>query len=170
MPNASEAKTDNLKEMLEQAYAVSDRIQLENVILAHCEAERAPEMSSRMDDGKLTTTVSQIAFGKDDNSSKLHLMVSFVLHVSGREKDEEDPPLRVKASFVLFYAVASFEGLSDDHFYSFGATNGMLNVWPYWRELVHSMTSRMGMPKPVVVPVFRLGQVKQAEQTTEDTL
>jgi preprotein translocase subunit SecB len=111
---------------------------------------------------KLVTTVSQIAFAKDEVAGKVNLMISFVLHVEDRDKNEQDPPLRVKASFVLFYAITSFEGISDDHIYAFGATNGMLNVWPYWREFIHSTTGRMGLPKPVIAPVFRIGEMKLA--------
>jgi preprotein translocase subunit SecB len=38
---------------------------------------------------------------------------------------------------------------------AFAKSNGMLNVWPYWREFVQSITSRAGLP-PLTVPLFRI--------------
>ena len=52
----------------------------------------------------------------------------------------------------------SFEGINDEHLHAFSATNGVFNAWPYWREFVQNTTARMGLPTPVIVPVFRLGE------------
>lgn len=38
---------------------------------------------------------------------------------------------------------------------AFSATNAVLNVWPYYREVVQSTTWRMGLP-PFPLPLFRI--------------
>lgn len=38
---------------------------------------------------------------------------------------------------------------------AFAKTNGMLNVWPYWREFVQAATLRAGLP-PLTMPLFRV--------------
>jgi hypothetical protein len=51
--------------------------------------------------------------------------------------------------------------LSDDCLSQFAEHNVPFNVWPYWREIVQSACSRMGLPR-IILPTHRLR--KSAEQ------
>lgn len=65
-----------------------------------------------------------------------------------------DPVLVVSAGFELIYKVPDIAQYSDDDLAEFASSNGMFNVWSYWREFVHSATGRMGLP-PLVMPLYR---------------
>jgi hypothetical protein len=73
------------------------------------------------------------------------------------EAQQAEPPeqqsLIARADFGIEYATTMRVKSSDAE--KFAATNGVFNAWPYWRQLVQSMTAAMGVP-PIVVPAFRV--------------
>lgn len=67
------------------------------------------------------------------------------------------------ATFELVYSAPrdeTSEPLALEHF---AKLNGVHTVWPYWRELVQSSVSRVGLG-PLVLPVFRV----EPEELEED--
>jgi hypothetical protein len=165
MAESIEAKATH--DVYELAYAVSERVEIDNIILAHCEAARSGSpISVKL---KTTTIVSGISHASYPETKHIHVMVSFVLKATPRDEAESEEPLSIKAAFVLFYSIRSFDGIDDEHIKAFAATNGVFNAWPYWREFVQSTTGRMGLAKAVVVPVFRLGETKYTDQTSVQT-
>jgi hypothetical protein len=153
------------KDLYELAISVSDRVELYNVILADCHAMRAPDLSSTSGSIRGATVVSGISHAKSTELKQIHIMVSFVFQSTDDEKT-----VSIKASFVLFYSISSFDGIDDERIEAFASINGVFNAWPYWREFVQNTTSRMGLAKPIVIPVFRLGAIEQTpEHTPEHT-
>lgn len=76
---------------------------------------------------------------------------------SDRERDIEDQgelDLSLMAVFDLNYELREAKSLSRRDLEHFAAVNSVFNAWPYWRELAHSTTQRMGITPPLVVPVF----------------
>jgi hypothetical protein len=73
--------------------------------------------------------------------------------------------LSLQAAFDLLYELPKAKDFSAAALSHFANVNGVYNAWPYWRELVQSITVRMGLP-PVVLPVFRIAPPGQ-EQSTE---
>lgn len=63
--------------------------------------------------------------------------------------------LSLQATFDLLYELPKTKDFSAAALSHFANVNGVYNAWPYWRELVQSITVRMGLP-PVVLPVFRI--------------
>ncbi|MEJ5328605.1 MAG: hypothetical protein WHT07_00435 [Desulfobaccales bacterium] len=77
-------------------------------------------------------------------------------------RNEEEPQrevMRVEATFLVSYEVAHPENLSMDDLHHFARINPLYNAWSYWREFVHSMTTRMGLP-PLLVPLLKIGPRK----------
>ena len=62
--------------------------------------------------------------------------------------------LEVECTFELGLRVAT--PMTKDYFAIFARVNLPVNTWPYFREFVHSMISRMGLP-PVVLPLVKRG-------------
>ncbi len=61
--------------------------------------------------------------------------------------------LQVSAVFILDYNIAeSPVGITDEAANAFGKMNGIHNVWPYWREYVQSVSTRVGFP-PLTLPL-----------------
>ncbi len=73
------------------------------------------------------------------------------------EEDGEDSPLRITASYRVLYQRPPDHEPNEDDLRYFAENNGVFNVWPYWRELTHSLYGRMGVPLPPL-PVFRVGR------------
>lgn len=65
--------------------------------------------------------------------------------------------LSVRTILALEYTISG-DSPTDDLEASLGAfarINGIYNAWPYFREVVQSTVSRMGLP-PLVIPVYRV--------------
>lgn len=64
---------------------------------------------------------------------------------------------KVECHFLVSYDETSSAGdfLDDDALKIFAKHNVPFNMWPYWREVVQSACSRMGLPR-VILPTHRL--------------
>lgn len=77
-------------------------------------------------------------------------------------RKEEEPRrevMRVEATFLVSYDVAHPQDISPEDVHHFARINPLYNAWSYWREFVHSMTTRMGLP-PLLVPLLKIGPRK----------
>lgn len=95
---------------------------------------------------------SKGSFDKENHKIQTHVFLA----VSGTyEEDVEstDPPLFIRAEFVLDYSLDSMDDISDESLDAFIRINGVYNVWPYWREYVQSTTVRLGIP-PLTLPLL----------------
>jgi hypothetical protein len=70
------------------------------------------------------------------------------------------------ARYTLVYSVPSGSDFEPDALDAFAELNGTYNVWPYWRELVQTVTGRVGMAS-VVVPVLKL-PVREIDEAEPD--
>lgn len=70
-------------------------------------------------------------------------------------RDREGVLARVSCELALDYQVsdeAAFASLTDDDCADFATTNGLYNAWPYLREFCQTMSLRMLLPAPIVLP------------------
>ena len=81
------------------------------------------------------------------------MLLNFDLQLRG--KRGSDVILRIDGRLEAMYGLPEDQMPSDAQIKAFGRTNGMLNVWPYWREFVQSATMRAGLP-PLTLPLFRV--------------
>lgn len=112
-----------------------------------------------------------IATGSDKQTVKLvriHLGAG-LRFVSGGlgEEAQSDPEEVVKhikaeinASFIAEYRITCGD-LAYEAIEEFAKRNAGYHVWPYWREYVQSVCSRMQLPQ-VVMPMFRLPAKEKA--------
>lgn len=61
----------------------------------------------------------------------------------------------INASFILLYCLPIDTGFSIDDLNMFANVNGIFNCWPYWRELVQSLTTRMGLTS-LTIPLLKI--------------
>lgn len=73
--------------------------------------------------------------------------------------------VRCRCRFELEYSLPPGAGVSEKEVKAFSKTNALLNAWPYWREFVHSMASRAGMP-PLVAPLLKMVPRRSAKGAT----
>lgn len=60
----------------------------------------------------------------------------------------------LSATFLATYRIEEAASFPADALQHFADLKGTYNVWPYWRELVHTFTGRAGL-SGIVVPVFK---------------
>jgi len=67
----------------------------------------------------------------------------------------EEPALEAHVEIELRYGYPERTEFRKDELEAFASLNGVFNAWPYFREYLQSVTTRMGLP-PFVLPVFRV--------------
>jgi len=137
-------------DIMKMAVAVSDRVQLEDVRFVGNKCELISFPSTKQNRFETTAMTD---FNADHNENMLFVLVHFGLDAV----DKSDKPLaKIQADMLLLYRIGNFEGLTNDHFKHFADKNAVFNAWPYWREFVQSMTTRMQLPT-LTLPTYRLG-------------
>lgn len=119
-------------------------------------------------------TEKTIRLGFDMNSSVLDSgkeTASFAVEifVFGDFTDAEDSAdhhlFEVKCRYGLKYSLRPGYVPSADELVAFKEGNAIFQCWPYSRELINSLTMRMGTPIPPL-PFLRLQPKRPAKQTT----
>ncbi len=98
---------------------------------------------------ELATSTSRTTETKDGAA----LIISLDLGLRGYRED--DLLLDVSARIEAQYSVPEESVFSSFQLRSFARANGMLNVWPYWRDFVQSSVQRAGLPS-LTLPLFRV--------------
>jgi hypothetical protein len=102
-------------------------------------------------------TVPHYRFNEDTNRLAVHLRFHVLISVG--EENPEVEIFHMQCGYVLGYEFNASGGPSpnerDYYFVPFAKINGLFNVWPFFRELVHSTTMRMGIP-PMLLPALRI--------------
>lgn len=119
-------------------------------------------------DQDLPSHASQKVDIKVADSKKEGFVVLADLGISfGYEKDHQysdevaESPILVNAKFLLNYAIEG-EDLTQQDLDAFASRTATYNVWPYWREFVQTMTTRMGLP-PITIPLLNLSMIFDGE-------
>lgn len=86
-----------------------------------------------------------------------HLYVFVDLRFSaapeGEDAEGDGAIVQLEATYLLAYGLPSARTYPADALQHFAELNGAYNVWPYWRELVQTVSGRVGLGA-IVVPVF----------------
>ncbi len=69
--------------------------------------------------------------------------------------------MSIEATYGLVYRIADFKEFSQNHLDAFAQVNGYFNVWPFWRELVHSTLGRIGL-RAIAIPTLRTAPTSSA--------
>jgi preprotein translocase subunit SecB len=103
--------------------------------------------------------------------TKAIVRTGFILSVyyETPQADDTPPAIYVEAHYEIAYDLeGSSEKLSDKIAHRVQVTAAM-NLWPFWREFVQSMTNRMGLPAfpvPLLYANTDLPKKIQAKKTT----
>ena len=105
------------------------------------------------------------------NASSVLRRDSEILEIScsyrfvGRTAETE--AIVVGISYLLSYSLKSPEPLADDDVVQFASANGTLHSWPFVREFLHALTSRMGFP-PFTLGVMHFVPMQAAKKAQEE--
>lgn len=91
----------------------------------------------------------------DDAPERLTVYLDFDFRATNQQ-DIASPPseMELHATYVLIYSLPADQSFDSSALHQFAWLNGTYNAWPYWRELVQSVTGRVGLGA-ITVSVFR---------------
>jgi hypothetical protein len=152
---------------MELAIPVSDRVQIQDVRLIRCNcriepAALAPPLPARFRPTLAREASTQISA----DGTRIAVLVHFRFSAIREGRENDGPCVDIESTFLVSYGAENLPGLGPENFNSFGALNGVFNAWPYWRELLHNMTSRMGL-SAFMLPVLRIGSPAQDRANAE---
>ena len=157
MSEAQLPETERNDNPLDLAAPVIGRVEIQSIVLAESRTARHPQVNLSQEGLQSDISVVSIEVGRNEESKLIYVFPVFRLTVKAAGEKETTPLLSIEAKFVVIYSLKSFDGLEDKNLSAFGATNGVFNAWPYWREFVQSTTMRMGL-QILTVPLYRLVQ------------
>jgi hypothetical protein len=134
---------------------ISKFAELENIRLTSITAKCSPTASGPL----------QAEFKHDcviANRTASALQVEAIYHFIGRSGDHLS--VEIDATYLVAYAMKTTEALADSDISEFASANGKSHSWPFMRELLYGITSRMDLPQ------FTLGVmhfVPKQKATTE---
>jgi len=147
---------------MEIAARVAQRFVLKEIYLVDAKISRDPLVVSPETlslEHKCST--ESLPFDKDKKLSR-YLCNFRVAAFNGEESSKL--VMKIEASFCTSYLVKTLpdDSLLDDFDY-FMTINPISNAWPYWREFVQSMSTRMGFPA-LTVPLLEITAKKAASK------
>lgn len=144
---------------------VSTRSKPIDVLLARCDAELNIKRFELDDHWRDNTYIAYDTHLARHDNERFEAHTSFLaLHVPGLNPDTDDlpgpdddiaPALVIEATFELLYELDASDDVDEEDLEHFAYVNSTLHAWPYWRELVQSMTTRMGL-RPLIVGTFKI--------------
>lgn len=95
-----------------------------------------------------------------ERADNLNVVVELRLRAAPPDSDLETVSLN--AGFLLTYNLPNPASRDVAALKAFAELNGPYHAWPYWRELVNTVTGRIGL-SPFLIPVLKL-PVKQLDE------
>lgn len=147
---------------LERASLVSRSVQIESVALTNVAMNTDLGRARHSAPLRLSQRYRARHDPRPPGTSKLLVRVNFRFEAHATSDVESDRRVTdIDAEFLVVYRTNDASAFPADALRHFAGLNGTYNAWPYWRELVQSMTARAGM-SGITVPVFK-PQVREVE-------
>jgi len=121
-------------------------IEVKEIVLLKLDVERRIEFAAA---GKLDVALSTDFHLIDQDGHTFRARADFDLFVTD---SADEVVLTIKASFMIIYESSNEYTLSGEEEKFFVTRNVPLNVWPFARELISSMTTRLGYPALLISP------------------
>ena len=111
-------------------------------------------------------TINFVHLLKSGDKKATAVSLKIKLDLSYEDDATKEPAISIMANFVADYSIA--ENFQDEKtFQQFQQRVGMANLWPYWREFVQSMTTRMGLPA-LPIPLLNVTELKPDDEQSKD--
>lgn len=89
------------------------------------------------------------------DGERSRIAVTVALRLQLTDSESRGPVvLSVSAEYRLLYSVPAGKTYRPEALKYFGELNGLVNIWPYWRELIHTVAARVGLGS-ITLPVYR---------------
>jgi len=137
---------------------VASRAELKAIRLIQISAQCDPKTS-----GPLEPTLDHDCTVANRSGSALEIACNYRFNVRTTQADVANAVI----VYLLTYELQGNELFAEDDIGQFALSNGTLHSWPFVRELLYALTSRMGYP-PYTLPVFHFkAKTPQQEKVAE---
>ena len=140
---------------------ISTRAELKNIRLGFLHADWTERDGAIPDDWATDAVMGFSTDAQLDRDSRaLVVECAFVaVYAPGEEggtlPNPKDAPVELHARFELTYELKDVIAVQDTDPEHFALANGVLHAWPYWREIAHTTTVRMGLA-PLLVGTVKI--------------
>ena len=154
------------KEQIQALSAIQAHCEIEGITLLSCDVKRAKAGSTRFKEPySVKPAVSNIATSRQDGS----LVVEVSFEYSAWDSSEPSERLfLVNCTFEVSYTLLHGYSPTPEQISSFGRGTAVFNCWPYAREFLRDITSRIGHQTPTL-PLLRIVP-KNIDVTTPKTI
>jgi hypothetical protein len=121
-------------------------IDLKNIILNACSCELEREKISP----ETKVDIRETAVIRKQEKDNLEILHKYIFEAKSQSKKEIF--LTIKCEYILEYEAA--KEITNEFFDIFKRTSLPLNSWPFFREFVNNITSRMYIP-PFTLPLLK---------------
>jgi preprotein translocase subunit SecB len=141
------------------------KLNLRGIQLAQCASNIGELKPGKLPDSGSRTIQAQLML--HENGKEAAVVFQFKLEMTYEGEESKPPAVSIFASYVVNYEVV--ETFSNQQkLKEFLEKVAMLNVWPYWREFVQSMTTRMGLP-PFPEPLIYMHELLKESKSKKDS-
>jgi len=133
-------------------------LSLLHVRLTHVDA------AMRIKEGQLPTDARiqvSVAIGVSNNQKSIHVNGILGLELKPKDAGQDSSVVTMNFEYQIVYAITNFDVIkpTPEFIQPLSDTlgkNGVMLMWPYFRELAASLMGRMSLP-PIVLPFFMAG-------------
>jgi len=138
------------KERLE---AIIRRVQLVDITLLDSFSKRTIEHVD-LNTLKMQTKTTMVETVEEEPPGKSFMGICRfgIRGVLEEDKEDENEIFKIEGSFLLQYLLKERGDITTEDIASFVVVNGEHHAWPFWRELCHNISSRMGID-PITLPI-----------------
>lgn len=134
------------------------RLTAARVLTETSRSSKAPTATSNLPGMGISVDAFHEGHGILKPDRRLQAVVDFTVNARQGTGKNARTVFKISASFHLVYELPSELKPDRSEILAFAQTNAVYNAWPYWREFVQSMTSRMNVP-PLTLPLLRIGTI-----------
>ena len=127
-------------------------VEIDGIVLKNLNASRTDDSY----DPNVSISIKYNAKESKKEDDKLEILCSFdvkaITEIENCDKKLKKKLFGIKFDFCIQYSISSLKTFSQDYIEFFIYKNVPINIWPYARELVSSVTTRMGYQPLVLKP------------------
>ena len=135
----------------------SKNLKLLDISLYESRLSRPNDLPDDSDDfGYMTKTAVEFYFEDKRDTNVLFIKIGCGVRLI-KPKDVDDDThddhiyIEIEADFFVSYEITS--PLDNNHMQAFSESNGVHNVWPFWRQHVFDLVQRGNLPQ-IDIPLF----------------
>lgn len=131
---------------------VAEKVSLQEIYLLEAKIKSDPQ------DRDPRNASLELSFGSEllpqESEDNLVVQCNFLV-AAFHEDDPGKIFMSIEAAFIVDYLLDSSKEFDQNDLEMFARINPIYNTWPYWREFVQNLTTRMGFPA-LKIPLFKI--------------